>query len=78
MPKSFDESGCEECRKEWAFPFNKDAKKVLSKIGPTNYSRQADLYQCEACSSYWEEPNGAYPCGLTNEEVARYYEIEKS
>lgn len=43
-----------------------------------NMKQQARLYQCNHCSAYWEEPNGAYPCGLTYEEVEGLYGVKNS
>ena len=40
--------------------------------------RQARLYQCNSCGAFWEDTNGAYPGGLTEEEVAKFYGIGNS
>ena len=68
----FDETGCEKCRRDWAYPL-RDADKVLEDIGRTSFERQARLFRCSACGAYWEDQNGNYPCGISAEDVQRHY-----
>ncbi len=77
MPIMFPETGCEKCRNYWTHPFMEDRDKVMNLL-QTNMEQQTRLYKCNHCAAYWEEPNGAYPRGLTNEEVERLYGVKNS
>lgn len=44
----------------------------------TNMKQQTRLYKCNYCATYWEEPNGAYPSGLTDEDVEKMYGVKNS
>ena len=68
----FDETGCEKCRTEWAYPV-RDADKVLQDLRKSNSERQARLFRCSVCGSYWEDQNGNFPCGISAEAAQRYY-----
>ncbi|MGH1451514.1 MAG: hypothetical protein ACRBBM_19105 [Pseudomonadaceae bacterium] len=69
----FEKTGCEECRDAWSMPFK--AEKILQEIGDTNFKRQARLFQCAKCGSFWEDNNGSYPSGLTKEDAEKYYGV---
>ncbi len=77
MPIMFPDTGCEKCRNYWTHPFMEDRDKVMDLL-QTNMKQQARLYKCNHCAAYWEEPNGAYPCGLTDEEVEKMYGVKNS
>lgn len=51
------------------------AEKILQEIGDTNFKRQARLFQCAKCGSFWEDNNGSYPSGLTKEDAEKYYGV---
>ena len=68
----FDETGCEKCRRDWAYPL-RDAEKVLEDLGKTNLVRQARLFRCTACGTYWEDQNGNYPSGISAQDAVRHY-----
>jgi uncharacterized protein with PIN domain len=68
----FDETGCEECRNAWV---SANRNKALQQIGKENYDRQARLHRCKNCGTFWEEPNGAYPSGLSEDEAKRLYNV---
>jgi len=68
----FVETGCEKCRNAW-MSANQD--KTLQHVGKENYERQARLHRCNDCGTYWEEPNGAYPSGLSESDAKRLYNV---
>jgi hypothetical protein len=78
MQIMFSETGCDFCRKYWTHPFLENREKILKLLVDRNSERQASLYQCNKCRAYWEDPNGAYPMVLTNEEVEKCYGIKNS
>jgi len=71
----FNESGCEECRKAWAYGGSVKREDVLNQIVRVNYERQASLYRCKICGGYWEDPNGNYPTGISAEEAKEFYGV---
>ena len=68
----FDETGCEKCRREWAYPVRSE-ERVLEDLRKTNLERQARLFRCSACGALWEDPNGNFPTGISREAAERYY-----
>ncbi|OJT00147.1 hypothetical protein BEE62_08645 [Marinobacter nauticus] len=78
MPIMFAETGCDFCRKYWTHPFLENRDEIIKLLADPNWERQARLYQCNKCGAYWDNPNGAYPEGLTKEEVEQFYGIKNS
>lgn len=59
--------GCNECKDFWQFSSVKIPEKICS-----NDDRQASLYKCLKCSSYWEESQ-RFAYILSDEELHKYY-----
>lgn len=68
----FEETGCKDCQNAW---MNGNRENILVPRGKDNYERQARVQQCSSCGAYWEEPNGAYPSGLSEQEAKSYYNV---
>lgn len=75
LPILFSDAGCDLCRRYWTHPFLENKNEIMTLLVEANQARQARLYQCNICGAYWEEPNGAYPLVLSQQEVAEYYDI---
>ena len=73
MPILFSDSGCEKCRKYWTDPFMESRDEIMEYLVKCHDARQAHLLKCNICHSFWEEPNGAYPTGLSKDEVSKFY-----
>ena len=69
----FEETGCEECRDAWSMGKNRD--RILKEVGGTNFERQARLNQCSECGAYWEDNNGSYPSGLSENDAKKFYKL---
>lgn len=58
--------GCDKCNDFYQFQTKKPEEIASSSI------RQAALFKCPCCGSFWEE-GSRYASFLTKEEVAQYY-----
>ena len=59
--------GCNECKDFWQF-----SKVKMPKAICFNDSRQASLYKCPNCLSYWEESQ-RFAYILSGDELKKYY-----
>ena len=74
MPTNFNESGCKRCRDALAGHGRELSGDVCQDL-KSNNERQARLIKCKYCGSYWEDPNGAYPRGLSVAEAREFYGV---